>query len=104
MKDRAWRGKAIFYGAVAMPAIVTWVLMPVNYNVNDDVDLEHIISGMHTGAPDGHAIYIQAMLSYPLSWLYGLFPDWNWYGVLLYSLQWLGLEDSVSAQVITAFI
>ena len=91
MENRNWQGKAAVYGIVVLLAVLTCIIMPVNYNVNDDVDLEYILSGSYTGTPDGHAIYIQALLSYPLSWLYRLFPGWNWYGILLYSLQWLGL-------------
>lgn len=91
MENRNWQGKAAVYGIVVLLAVLTCIIMPVNYNVNDDVDLEYILSGSYTGTPDGHAIYIQALLSYPLSWLYHLFPGWNWYGILLYSLQWLGL-------------
>lgn len=85
------RNKLMIYGFVALLAVLTCVVMPVNYNVNDDVELEGILSGMYTGVPDGHAIYIQAVLAYPISWLYRMFPAWNWYGILLVGLQWLSL-------------
>lgn len=90
MRQIRWNKLAI-YGFVIVLAAVTCMLMPLNYNVNDDVELEGILSGMYTGTPDGHAVYIQAVLAYPLSWLYRAFPSWNWYGILLCGLQWLGL-------------
>lgn len=83
--------KWMIYGIVAVLAILTCKYMYLNYNANDDVEMEGILSGMYTGTPDGHAIYIQALLSYPLSWLYRLFPSVNWYGIVLVGLQWLSL-------------
>lgn len=91
MKRQIQRDKLAIYGLVAVLAVLTCMLMPLNYNVNDDVELEGILSGMYTGTPDGHAIYIQAVLAYPLSWLYRIFPSWNWYGILLCGLQWLSI-------------
>lgn len=90
MKEKIQWEKLAVYGFVALLALATCLWMPVNYNVNDDVELEGILSGMYTGRPDGHAIYIRAILAYPLSWLYRLFPALNWYGILLCLLQWLG--------------
>lgn len=89
-KKIRWEKLAV-YGLVALFALLTCLWMPVNYNVNDDVELEGILSGMYTGSPDGHAIYIQAILAYPLSWLYQWLPMLNWYGILLCVLQWIGL-------------
>lgn len=91
MKEKIQWEKLAVYGFVAVLALATCVWMPVNYNVNDDVELEGILSGMYTGSPDGHAIYIRAILAYPLSWLYRLLPAFNWYGILLCTLQWLGV-------------
>lgn len=91
MKKEIRKKKLAIYGFVAVLAVLTCMIMPLNYNVNDDVELEGILSGMYTGVPDGHAIYIQAILAYPLSWLYRIFPSWNWYGILLCGLQWLSL-------------
>ncbi len=78
-------------GLTALLAALTCVLLPISYAVNDDVGLEKILSGWYTGVPDGHAIYIQAVLAYPLTWLYRLFPGLNWYGIFLCGLQWLCL-------------
>ena len=89
-KKIRWEKLAV-YGLVALFALLTCLWMPVTYNVNDDVELEGILSGMYTRSPDGHAIYIQAILAYPLSWLYRWLPMLNWYGILLCVLQWIGL-------------
>lgn len=91
MKKRIRWDKWVIYGVVAVLAILTCKYMYLNYNANDDVEMEGILSGMYTGTPDGHAIYIQALLSYPLSWLYRLFPSLNWYGLMVVGLQWLAL-------------
>ena len=65
MKDKIRWEKLAVYGFVALLALGTCLWMPVNYNVNDDVELEGILSGAYTGSPDGHAIYIRALLAYP---------------------------------------
>lgn len=91
MNKEIRQDKLAVYGLIALFALLTCLWMPVNYNVNDDVELEGILSGMYTGSPDGHAIYIRAILAYPLSWLYRLLPMFNWYGILLCVLQWMGL-------------
>lgn len=83
--------KRKIYVFVALLSVITCCFLPLNYNVNDDVELESILSGMYTGSPDGHAIYIQAILSWPLAWLYRLLPGWNWYGIFLCGIQWLAL-------------
>lgn len=91
MNKKIRQDKLAVYGLITLFALLTCLWMPVNYNVNDDVEIEGILNGMYTGSPDGHAIYIQAILAYPLSWLYRLLPIFNWYGILLCVLQWMGL-------------
>lgn len=90
-KSRIQWEKWGIYVFVALLAVITCRFLPLYYSVNDDVELESILSGMYTGTPDGHAIYIQAILSYPLSWLYRILPGWNWYGIFLCGIQWLAL-------------
>ena len=91
MRKRIRWDKWVLYGIVALLAVLTCKYMYLNYGTNDDVEMEGILSGMYTGTPDGHAVYIQALLSYPLSWLYRLFPSFNWYGIMVVGLQWLAL-------------
>lgn len=91
MEKEIRRDKWVLYLLVALLAALTCALMPLNYSVNDDVEMERILSGAYTGTPDAHVVYIQAILAWPITWLYRLFPFMNWYGILLCGLQWLAL-------------
>lgn len=56
--------------AIVLPMIVgilMWICPPVFY-LNDDVTMRSVLSGTYTGAPDGHAVYMQ----YPLTGLLAL--------------------------------
>jgi len=51
------------------------------YNLNDDMLMKDIVSGMYTGVPQGHNI----QMLFPISWLisipYFLFKNISWYGL-----------------------
>lgn len=57
------------------------------YDLNDDVMLKNILSGIYTGVPDGHAIYILYPLGFLLSSLYWLQDGIPWFGIFLFCCQ-----------------
>ena len=54
-----------------------------NYGTNDDAIISSIASGQLTGSPDPHWIFIQPILSIPLTWLQTLNLDVNIYSLFL---------------------
>lgn len=59
------------------------------YDLNDDVLIKDILSGMYTGTADGHCV----QMLYPLSWiiktLYTINADIPWFGIMEIGLTWL---------------
>lgn len=57
------------------------------YELNDDVFMKNILSGVYTGVPEGHNIQMQYPISFFISILYRLFPRAPVYGICLCLLQ-----------------
>ncbi len=60
----------------------------IYFETNDDRYIASILSGVITGSPDAHVIYVNYLLALPLSWLYRLTAAVPWYGGMLVLLQW----------------
>lgn len=50
------------------------------FETNDDRIISEILSGAMTGSPESHVIYVNWLLSYPLSLLYRISARVPWYG------------------------
>lgn len=59
------------------------------FETNDDRYITSILSGVITGSPDAHAIYVNYLLTFPLSLLYRITIKVPWYGGMLFLFQWL---------------
>ena len=59
------------------------------FETNDDRYITSILSGVITGSPDAHAIYVNYLLTFPLALLYRITTNVPWYGGLLLLFQWL---------------
>jgi len=70
-------------GIAAGFLVVAWWKMGIFYQTNDDRYMAELLSGAATGKVEAHLIYINYLLSLPLSWLYLLFAAVPWYGLLL---------------------
>ena len=53
--------------------------------LNDDLQIEDILSGAAGGSPDCHTVYMRAGLSFVLSLLYRIEPDVPWFGLFLWA-------------------
>ncbi len=62
--------------------LLTFLFPPV-FALNDDVQLLEILSGVCSGTPDLHTVYMRAPLSFLLSMLYRILPDIPWFGIFI---------------------
>ena len=75
-----------------IPVIILAVLISVffdyYYELNDDVLMKDILSGMYDGTPSGYNIQMQWPLSAFVAQLYRAYPAGCWYGVMLLLFQY----------------
>lgn len=65
---------------------------------NDDRYITSILSGVITGSPDAHVIYVNYLLSFPLMLLYQITTNVPWYGgmlILFQGLVYAAVLDSI---------
>jgi hypothetical protein len=64
-----------------------WVYLPISesavYGTNDDALLASISGGQLTGVPDGHLVFINPLISFPISWLQVIFDQFNIFSLFL---------------------
>lgn len=80
---------------------VVWRMMGIYLETNDDRYIASFLSGLLTGEPDAHAIYVNYFLCLPLSFLYRITTAVPWYGWMLLVFHWLsywGILDSACSQ------
>lgn len=87
------KGKKII-GKLACPVILLLVLViagatcPQVFYLNDDLMMRKILSGVYTGTPDGHAVYMQYPLTGLLALCYKILPMMPWYECFLAGCIW----------------
>ena len=64
---------------------------PFIYDIIDDIIMRDIASGVTTGSPDGHLMYIKFLLGSIFSILYRFLPGADWYVIFLLSCLCLSL-------------
>lgn len=69
--------------AVLLALVLTGILCPMTYYLNDDVMIRSILSGAYTGTPDGHAVYMKYPLTGIISLLYRLTNHVPWFSLML---------------------
>lgn len=67
-------------------ALMAW-LLPMRYEVNDDVMMCMIANGHFTNNPDGHLVFINAIYGWIVALLYCWIPSVEWYTILLCVIQ-----------------
>ncbi|MBW1743518.1 MAG: hypothetical protein JRJ47_08845 [Deltaproteobacteria bacterium] len=87
-------GKGAFLKGFVLCAILVLVvlwLMPVRYEVNDELGMVMTLSGLHGVSPDPHAPFVVSQaLHYVLCFLYTHWPSVPWLGMLTYFTVYLG--------------
>ena len=61
------------------------------YELNDDITMRNILSGVYTGSPDPKCIFILYPLSVVISFLYRIMPSLQWYDLFILVCQGLCL-------------
>lgn len=73
---------------IAIMAVVISSFFDYYYELNDDVLMKDILSGMYDGTPSGYNIQMQWPLSAFVALLYKICPCVPWYGLLLLIFQY----------------
>lgn len=68
--------------------IVVYFLIGICFSTNDDRFINELMSGAITKQPESHLVYINYLLSLPLSLLYHISADISWYGIILVLFHW----------------
>lgn len=76
-------------GATILLLFVISIFFDFYYDMNDDLLIHDIISGVYTGSPQGHNIQMLYPLSFLLSIPYQMVRGMNWYGIFLVSMQFV---------------
>lgn len=76
------KNKVYYWSIVCLMTFLFAMLLftPITYAINDDVAMKNIASGVISGTPDGHLIFIKYALGYIISVLYRLYDGIDWYG------------------------
>lgn len=73
--------------AEAFQVLFIWFYLPIResaiYGTNDDALIASISGGQITGMPDGHLIFINPLISFPISWLQIIFGQSSVYSLFL---------------------
>lgn len=82
---KARMGIAFFISFLIAFAYFSFVYqkIPFIYDINDDVAMRNVASGVITGEPDGHLIFIKYALGFLISGMYKMLPGWDWYGIFM---------------------
>jgi len=74
-------------GAELFQILYIWIYLPISesavYGTNDDALLASISGGQLTGVPDGHLVFINPLISFPISWLQVIFDQFNIFSLFL---------------------
>lgn len=92
-KDKKNQIKLISYAcAIVVCTLAYWILgrcFNFYYELNDDVLIKDVLSGIYTGTPEGHNM----QMLYPISWLikslYSINSYIPWMGIIEIGLMWL---------------
>ena len=67
------------------------IVLPMQYEENDDVMMCMIANGTYSGSPDYHLVYINVLYGHFLTWLYGLTTAVEWYTLIFVTLHILSM-------------
>lgn len=78
---------AFAISAIYMFAV--YFLVGICFSTNDDRFMGELLSGSITGNIESHLVYVNYLLSLPLSLLYHISTSVSWFGILLVFFHWL---------------
>ena len=68
--------------------VAVYFLIGIYFSTNDDRFMGELMSGAITGKMESHLVYVNYLLSFPLSLLYRITSDISWFGILLVAFHW----------------
>src|SRR5690606_3735370 len=93
-----------FWSILGLICMITIWFQPWRFQTNDDVLMMWLVSGAYTGTPESYAVFIHPILSWSLSKLYSLSPDFNWYGATWFFGIFLSYRLVLGTISLTGFI
>ena len=73
--------------AEVIQILFIWIYLPISesaiYGTNDDALIASISGGQVTGSPEGHLVFINPLISFPIAWLQMIFGQLNIYTLFL---------------------
>lgn len=76
-------------GTVFLAMLITGIMLPMMFYLNDDITLRNIMSGVYTGVPEGHAVNMEYPLTGLISLMYRIFRRVPWFSVFMLGFIWL---------------
>ena len=68
--------------------VLVYFCVGICFSTNDDRFMGELLSGAVTGSTESHLVYVNYLLSLPLSLLYRLSAKVSWFGILLVIFHW----------------
>jgi len=73
--------------AEVIQILFIWIYLPISesaiYGTNDDALIASISGGQVTGSPEGHLVFINPLISFPIAWLQMIFGQLSIYTLFL---------------------
>jgi len=90
MSDKKQNLIVEIFTILSMVIIICGISLFGGYYINnDDYVMRNIVSGVYTGSPDAHAIFLMYPLSFLLKTLYVITNQVPWYGLLMVGMHYL---------------
>ena len=80
---------------VTVFAVVVGLLYDYFFDLNDDVLMKDILSGIYTGSPEGHNIQMLFPISFLISVFYRIKRAFDWYGFFLVFCQYISIFELI---------
>ena len=78
--------KKKIYSMYFLVTFFSIIVFQMSFSSNDDNEVRAILDGTRFGQPDFHIPWISPLITYPISNLYKLAPEFYWYEIFLFAL------------------
>ena len=86
---KKYKRMGVAAATVFLVMLITGILLPMTFYLNDDVTLRNVMSGAYTGVPEGHAVNMEYPLTGLISLLYRIFRKVPWFSLFMSGCIWL---------------
>jgi hypothetical protein len=78
--------KKKIYSIYFLVTVFSIIVFQMSFSSNDDNEVRAILDGTRFGRPDFHIPWISPLITYPISKLYEVAPQFYWYEIFLFAL------------------